>query len=296
MARLIAHGVEQIGGTGLIGECYVSTEEQIQSIKEARPDMIMGSAFRIWRMTQEASVDHDLTQLGVKVVFVTSEYLSRPMRDRLQATWNCQVFHHYGMTEPGFAIGIECQVHDGFHFNQADLLFEVINPESGEILPDGEEGELVFTSLDREGMPLIRYRTGDISRLIGEPCKCGASTLKRISTLPKRLELVHQVGVGESIYSSLFDEALYGIPDLVDYRIFLSRNNGLDALTCKIETLPDDGAVATQVKERLLSIGPINRAVVGGMMSKPIIQHAGRGTLRRGGRSLKRKIVDERGT
>jgi len=295
MARLIAHGMEQIGGTGLIGECYVSTEEQIQSIKDAKPDMIMGSAFRIWRMTQEAKVDYDLAQLGVKVIFVTSEYLSQAMRDRLQATWNCQVFHHYGMTEPGFAIGIECQEHAGFHFNEADLFFEVVDPETGKILPDGEEGELVFTSLDREGMPLIRYRTGDISRLIGEPCKCGASTLKRISTLPKRLELVHQVGTGESIYSSLIDEALYGIPDLVDYRLFLSRNDGLDALTCKIETLPNNGTVARQVEEYLLSIGPISRAVLGGTMAKPVIQHAERGTLRRGGKSLKRKIVDERG-
>jgi phenylacetate-coenzyme A ligase PaaK-like adenylate-forming protein len=109
------------------------------------------------------------------------------------------------------------------------------------------------------------------------------------------LELIHQVGVGESIYSSLFDEALYGIPDLVDYRIFLSRDNGLDALACKIETLPGNGVVARQVQERLLSIGPISRAVSGGTLAEPIIQHAARGTLRRGGKSLKRKIVDERG-
>jgi phenylacetate-coenzyme A ligase PaaK-like adenylate-forming protein len=128
MARLVAQGMEQIGGTGLIGECYTCTEEQIQSIEELKPDMIMGSAFRVWRMTQEASIDHDLARLGVKVIFVTSEYLSRPMRDRLQAAWNCQVFHHYGMTEPGFAIGIECQEHAGFHFNEADLLFEVVDP------------------------------------------------------------------------------------------------------------------------------------------------------------------------
>ena len=294
MARLIANGVEQIGGIGIIGECYASTEEQINSIKENNPFMIMGSAFRIWRMTQEARVDHDLAQLGVKIIFVTSEYLSRSMRNRLQDIWNCQVFHHYGMTEPGFAIGIECQEHAGFHFNEADLFFEVVNPETGEILPDGEEGELVFTSLDREGMPLIRYRTGDISRLIYEPCKCGASTLKRIGSLPKRLELIHQIGIGESIYSSLFDEALYGILDLVDYRIFLSNKNGLDVLTCKIETLSNDDVVAKQVQERLLSIGPIKRAVLGGTMLDPIILHSERGTLRRGGRSLKRKIVDER--
>lgn len=295
MAGLIALGVEQIGGTGLIGECYASTEEQIQSIKETSPCMIMGSAFRIWRMTQEASVDHDLAQLGVKIIFVTSEYLSRPMRARLQNAWNCQVFHHYGMTEPGFAIGVECQDHHGFHFNEADLFFEVIDPDTGEILSDGEEGELVFTSLDREGMPLIRYRTGDISRMIGEPCNCGASSLKRISTLPKRLELIHKVGFAESIYSSLFDEVLYEISDLVDYRIFLSRHNGMDELTCKIESLSNDGTVAMQVKECLLSIGPIYRAVAGGTMVDPIIQYTERGTLRRGGRSLKRKIVDERG-
>jgi phenylacetate-coenzyme A ligase PaaK-like adenylate-forming protein len=296
MARMIAKGVEQIGGIGLIGKCYVTTEEQIQSIKKVKPDMIMGSAFRIWRMTQEASIDHDLRELGVKVIFVTSEYLSQPMRHRLESVWDCQVFHHYGMTEPGFAIGIECQAHDGFHFNEVDLLFEVIDPDTGEILPDGEEGELVFTSLDREGMPLIRYRTGDFSRLISTPCQCGASTLKRIGTLPKRLELIHQVGGGEDIYSSLFDEALYRIPDLVDYRIFLSNINGQDVLTCKIEVLPNNGFVPKQVQNGLLSVGPIARAIDGGTLAMPIIEPVERGTLRRGGKSLKRKIVDERVT
>ena len=294
MARLIAHGVELIGSSGFIGQCYVPTEEQIQSIKEVHPGMIMGSAFRIWRMTQEARMDHDLKKLGVNTIFITSEYLSQPMRNRLQEIWNCQVFHHYGMTEPGFAIGIECYEHDGFHFNEADLFFEVIDPETGKILLYGEEGELVFTSLDREGMPLIRYRTGDISRLMSEPCKCGAAALKRISTLPKRLELIHQIGNGESIYSSLFDEALYGILDLVDYRIFLTRSKGLDVLTCKIETLSNNETVAKQVEEHLLLIGQIERAVAEGKMARPIIQYSERGTLRRGGRSLKRKIVDER--
>ena len=295
MARLIIKGMEKIGGEGVVGECYVPTEEKIESIQELKPNMIMGSAFRIWRMTQEASVHHDLTELGVSVVFVTSEYLSKPMRERIESAWNCQVFHHYGMTEPGFAIGIECGEHDGFHYNEADLLFEIIDPDTGEILPDGEEGELVFTSLDREGMPLIRYRTGDISCLRAEPCGCGAATLKRIGALPKRLELVHQLGIGEPIYSSLFDEVLYGVPDLVDYRIFLTRENGKDEMVCKIETLRGGEALEAQIREGLLSIGAVNRAVAMGKLYQPVIEQTERGTLRRGGRSLKRKIVDQRG-
>jgi len=292
MAGLISLGVRSTGGYPRTGDCSSTTAEKIEAIRGFHPNIIMGSAFRIWRMTQEASQDVDLRELEVNVIFITSEYLSRPMRARLEELWGAEVYHHYGMTEPGFAIGVECNQHAGFHFNETDLLFEVIDPESGEVLEPGQEGELVFTSLEREGMPLIRYRTGDVATLIDESCPCGARTLLRISELPRRLELVVTLANGAELYSSIVDEAMYQIDALIDYRLFLRRE---DSLECQVELLQDDQDVLEEVERQLLSVDPIASAVSEGVLQRPKIIVVERGVLRRGGRSCKRKILDERG-
>jgi phenylacetate-coenzyme A ligase PaaK-like adenylate-forming protein len=294
IAGLIAKGAEKFGGIPVIGDCAATTADQVRSIEKVKPSLLMGSAFRIWRMTQEASGSHDLANIGVKTVFITSEYLSKPMRERLEEAWHAEVFHHYGMTEPGFAIGVECQTHEGFHFNEADLLFEVVDPETGQLIGDEREGELVLTTLSREGMPLIRYKTGDVATLIRRPCECGASTLKRIGHIPKRTALIAEIGNKEQIYTSLLDEALYKISDLVDYRVFLSAEDGKDAMLCKVEILGDADNIKDRVTSQLLAIPPIRKSIESGLLLDPEIEIVERGVLRRGGRSLKRRIVDNR--
>jgi len=294
MAEMIAEGVTRLGGTPVIGACGSGTDEQIEAVMSLEPDMIMGSAFRIWRMTQVGRESRDLRAAGVKAVFITSEYLSSAMRARIEDAWGAEVFHHYGMTEPGFVIGIECAEHNGFHYNESDLCFEVIDPETREPVGGGEEGELVFTSLAREAMPLIRYRTGDIASITREPCPCGSRLLSRIGTMPKKIGMIHRLETGESIYSSIFDEALYEIDDLIDYRIWLTREDGQDRLLCRAEMLGSDPAFIARLEARLLSVGPVAHAVEAGVLAPPVVELAPRETLRRGGRSLKRKIVDER--
>lgn len=93
----------------------------------------------------------------------------------------------------GLGLGVDCPADEGYHFNEFDVYAVVINPETGEILPDGEEGELVYTTLFREAMPLIRYRSHDIGRLIFKPCKIGSS-LKSLSHVTRRLESIVKVG------------------------------------------------------------------------------------------------------
>lgn len=294
IAGLIAKGAEKFGGIPVIGDCSATSEDQAQSIEKTKPGMLMGSAFRIWRITQEAGGSHDLAKIGVKAVFITSEYLSKPMRERLKDVWGAEIFHHYGMTEPGFAIGVECQSHDGFHFNEADLLFEVVDTDTGAAIRDEREGELVVTTLNREGMPLIRYKTGDVASLIRRPCGCGETTLMRIGHIPKRVALIAEIGKQEKIYTSLFDEALYAIPDLVDYRVFLSRKDGKDSMLCKVEILGDGNKIEERVISQLLHIPPVRKSVETYLLTRPEVEIVGRGILRRGGRSLKRRIVDNR--
>ncbi|MFO8101126.1 MAG: AMP-binding protein [Dehalococcoidia bacterium] len=294
MAGLISRGAKQLGAVPIVGDCTAMTGEQIAQVAEEKPHLLMGSAFRIWRLTQEARETHDLANMGVKAVLITSEYLSRPMRQQLEHCWGAEVFHHYGMTEPGFAIGVECSAHDGFHFNETQLLFEVVDPDTGQLLEDGEEGELVFTTLQRDGMPLIRYRTGDVACLKREPCGCGAETLTRIGTLPKRVGLILDIGEGEQIYTSLFDEALYQIPELIDYRVFISRDGDIDLMNCMVEVLGKPPDIEERVLKEALTIPAVRKSVEAGLLAQPTVELVERGVLRRGGRRMKRRIVDQR--
>ena len=104
---------------------------------------------------------------------------------QIEAAWGCKVFEHYGMTEMGLGGAVSCGFLEGCHIRESDLYLEIIDPKPGQVLPEGKEGEVVFTTLTRKGMPFIRYRTGDWSSFIPEPCQCG-SILKRISRVGDR--------------------------------------------------------------------------------------------------------------
>ncbi len=121
----------------------------------------------------------------MRSVLLSAEYVSKEACDLINHAWNCQVFEHYGMTEMGLGGAVSCWALEGYHPREADLYFEIIDSKTSEVLPDGEFGEVVFTTLTRKGMPFIRYRTGDISRWLTEPCKCG-SILKRLDKVGDR--------------------------------------------------------------------------------------------------------------
>jgi len=193
-ADLLSKGVQKIGGLPVITGTTRSSEEQLRVVDEFKSTILFASVSRMNRITQETRYSHDLKVKGVKTLFVTSEYLPDSMRDQFKKIWNCDVHAHYGMTELGLGVAVECHAHDGFHFNEADLLVEVIDPVTGAVLGDDAEGELVFTVLGREAMPLIRYRTHDISRLVSRPCECGAHTLKKLAKINKRRESIVKLG------------------------------------------------------------------------------------------------------
>jgi phenylacetate-coenzyme A ligase PaaK-like adenylate-forming protein len=115
----------------------------------------------------------------IESVLLSGDYVPRELAQTLEKVWGCRVFTHYAMTEMGHGGGVECEALAGYHLREADLYFEVVDHETGEACPDGKIGEVVFTTLTRQGMPLIRYRTGDIARMITRPCSCG-SILKRM--------------------------------------------------------------------------------------------------------------------
>lgn len=293
--HLVAKGVEKMGGIPASGDIFASTKDQIDSILDAKPTMLMGSSTRIYRITQEARQFLDLPSLGVKVLFITSEYLSPAMRSNLADFWQAEAFHHYGMTETGLVGAIECGARDGYHINESDFFFEVADPATGRLLPKGQEGELIFTSLSRRAMPLIRYRTGDIARLTGPECECGASTVRRIGTIAKRVGSMETLAGGIFIYPSLFDDVVYSFRSIVDYRIQLTKEGNQEILTCIAELIEDDPNIEDKLTEALSSIPPIKDSIESGFMQEPRIQFASPGEITRTGR-MKQRIMDERET
>lgn len=137
--------------------------------------------------TQLAALARQSTgySIPMRSALLSAEYVSEESREAIAAAWKCPVFEHYGMTEMGLGCAVSCPELTGCHIRESDLYLEIIDPETGRVLPDGEEGEVVFTTLTRKGMPLIRYRTGDWSSFLTEPCGCG-SILKRVSRVGDR--------------------------------------------------------------------------------------------------------------
>lgn len=121
----------------------------------------------------------------MKTVLLSADFVSDEVRNTIRRAWGAEVFEHYGMTEMGLGCAVSCEHQNGYHVREADLYLEVIDPATGNPVPDGEWGEIVFTTLTRVGMPFIRYRTGDFSRWKTEACSCG-SALKLLDYIRDR--------------------------------------------------------------------------------------------------------------
>ncbi len=167
----------------------LDVEEQLRTMKDSGTTFIIGTSSFIHELSRKVCDRTEPQELGIKRIICSSEPLTESMRDEIESVWGCKALRQWGMTELGLANAIECEHQEGFHLNNPDFLVEIIDPVNGEQLPPGQEGELVVTTLRRKCMPLIRYRTRDITSLIDEPCKCGACFDQRISDI-KRLNLL----------------------------------------------------------------------------------------------------------
>jgi phenylacetate-CoA ligase len=291
-ADLLYKGVNKLGATPVVANADLNAGELLKTVKDSRCTVIFGYTRKLWRLSKELQYQNDLTSLGIKVLFLAAEYLPDAMRQDLQKIWNCTTRTHYGLTEMGLGVAVECDACEGYHFNEADLLLEVINPQTREVVAAGEEGELVFTTITREGMPLIRYRTNDISRLITEPCPCGAASLLRIGQVKKRLENIATVGDGDEVYPVLFDDVLFEIPGLIDYQVIVTKEEGKDRLNFRIELLSGAGNIY-EIEKKLLSAPIIARNMATGEMVAPRIERTNPGELRLTSRA-KKMILDRR--
>jgi len=246
-ADALAKGVEKAGATPVVTGITSDIMKQVRAIAEHGSTALVGYSFYLHRLTKLASERCELREMGIETIVITGEPVPAAVRNTLEDAWKAKVFCHYGLTEMGFNAGMGCHSGKGYHIHESDYLVEVINPQTGQPVVDGEEGELVITSLKREGMPLIRYRTRDLARIIVKKCACG-SILKRIDMITKRTCTGIKLGTSE-IYPFTFDESLFSIPMVLDYQLEVKKEQDKTTLIFLVEIVNRRQATRSVVKE-----------------------------------------------
>ncbi|MCM1322430.1 MAG: phenylacetate--CoA ligase [Bacteroides sp.] len=186
-----------------------------------------------------------------------AEPYSEQLRNKIQDSLGIEVYNCYGMSElNGPGVAFECVFRSGMHLWEDRYIMEIINPESGEPVPDGETGELVITILCREAMPLLRYRTRDLTRIIPEPCPCGR-THRRIARFSGRTDDMLIIN-GVNVFPTQIEEVLLKMSGVgANYLITVEKSGSLDKLTVQTEVtremFADDARVMNRLKEQLRS-------------------------------------------
>ena len=231
-------GLENIGAA-IVPSSTGNSEKQIMYMKDFETSLLVATpsyALRLAEVANEMGVNPK-TDLHVKIALVGSELLTEAMRDEMHKFWGEDVLvtSNYGMSElMGPGVSGECEYMDGMHINEDFFIPEIINPETGEVLPAGEKGELVITCIKKEGLPLIRYRTKDVTRLIYEPCKCGR-TFCRMENLSGRSDDMLKIR-GVNVFPSQIEEVILSFAELgPHYEIVVEREGYNDKLTVRVE-------------------------------------------------------------
>lgn len=227
-------GVERLGAM-TIPTGPGNTEKQIEMMIDLQSTALIGTSSYGLLLAEEIHKRGLRDRIKLRRGIFGSERWGDKMRARIEELLGIETFDIYGLTEIyGPGIAIDCPEHSGLHFWHDQLLFEIIDPVTGEQLPVGTEGELVVTTLTKEGMPLLRYRTRDITRINTGQCPCGSPypTIRRV--LGRTDDMIKIKGV--NIYPGQVDHVLQITEGAgSEYQIILTRDQGKDSILVKVE-------------------------------------------------------------
>ena len=269
---LFTGGAGLHGGSHKVGSLTLpmssgNTERQIQFM------MDLGSTILCCTPSYAAYIGETLAERGykpednkLKAGIFGAEPWTEEMRYSIEKSLGIKAYDIYGLTEiSGPGVAFECEEQSGMHINEDHFYVEVIDPETGEVLPEGSKGELVFTSLDKEAFPLIRYRTRDICVLSREKCSCGRTHVKMTKPMGRSDDMMIIRGV--NVFPSQIETVLLNEGYTPNYQIVVDRVNNSDTLDIYVELAPDqfsDIVSVTQKREKklegamrtMLGIGP----------------------------------------
>lgn len=229
------YGAERLGAL-TVPAAAGNSKRQIKFIKDfgtTALHAIPSYAIRLAEVFQEEGIDPKSTKL--KTLVIGAEPHTNEQRTKIEKLLNVKAYNSFGMTEMnGPGVAFECMVQNGMHFWEDCYLVEIIDPETGEHVPDGEIGELVLTTLDREQMPLIRYRTRDLTRILPGKCPCGRTHI-RIDRIKGRSDDMFIIK-GVNIFPMQIEKILVQFPQLgSNYLITLETKNNQDEMIVEVE-------------------------------------------------------------
>ncbi len=262
------YGLEWLGTT-VVPFSSGNTERQLALMQDFQTNVLVSTpSFAIYMAEAARELGYNPRDFGLKIGLFGGEPCSDAMREDIENQWGLKATVNYGLTEVvGPGISGECLKTRGMHILEDIYYPEIIDPENGRVLADGETGELVLTPMFKEGFPVLRYRTGDITRLIPGPCPCGRTTRRMDYITGRSDDMIIIKGV--NIFPSQIEEVLAGFPEVSPhYRLVLKKDKGfIKDLEVQVELTPEGftdsfqelEALDGRIRQRLrstLSLGP----------------------------------------
>lgn len=229
------YGLEKLGAT-VIPSSSGNTEKQVMLMKDFGTTALVATpsyALRIGEVIDEMGIAPE--DIKLRLGLFGSEGCTPEMRAQIESKLHLFATDNYGMSELiGPGVSGECTERCGMHFCEDHFLPEIINPETGEVLPEGENGELVITTLSKEALPVLRYRTRDLTSITYEPCKCGRTTARMMKPTGRTDDMLKIRGV--NVFPSQIESVLMVIPEIAPYyQLVVGREGSADTLEVKVE-------------------------------------------------------------
>jgi len=233
------YGAEALGAT-VIPISGGNTDRQIMLMKDFGATVICCTpSYFIHLIERAGEMGINLKELPLRIGVFGAEPWSESMRKYIRENSNIEPYDIYGLSEiTGPGVAAECRCHNGLHIFEDHFYPEIIDPETGEVLPEDTEGELVLTTLSKKAMPIIRYRTRDITTITRQPCECGR-TLCRFLRVGRRSDDMFIIR-GINVFPAQVETALLQVEGtLPHYQIVLTRDKGLDQMDVQVEVTPE---------------------------------------------------------
>ena len=266
------NGAEKLGAM-VIPMGPGNTDKQLQMMQDMKSTVLCSTSSYALLLAEEIEKRGIKENIHLKKGVIGSERWSDKMRKHISESLGIELYDIYGLTEIyGPGIGINCEYNEGMHYWDDFLYIEVIDPKTGEPVPDGEMGEIVITTLVKEGAPLIRYRTHDLSRIIPGKCKCGRC-YPRLDTIMGRTDDMMKIK-GVNVFPSQIEEVLANFSEInSEYQIRISHLDGKDTMRIYVESTGDvdfdslSKRIAEKVKSRI-GFTPIVKVVEVGVLPR----------------------------
>jgi phenylacetate-CoA ligase len=232
------YGAEKLGAT-VVPTSVGNTDRQIMLMSDFGTTAICCTpTYFLHLIERAAAMDIDVRKLPLRAGIFGAEPWTEGMRQHIEENSGIKAFDIYGLSEIiGPGVGVECLCQNGLHIFEDHFYPEIVDPETGDLMPEGEAGELVLTTLSKQAMPLVRYRTRDITAFYTEPCACGR-TIRRIQRIGQRCDDMLIIR-GINVFPSQVESVLLAVEGtLPHYQIILTREHGLDQMEVQVEVTP----------------------------------------------------------